>query len=159
MRSILTIGIICQELQILLGLKLKGFGVGLWNGPGGHFEVEIDKSVEASFKREAFEEAALTIGRVEQVGYIDFQFADKPGSVFETQIFKVHEYWGQPRDGEEMRWNWFGQKEIPYDKMWPADILWLPQILAGRKIRGWVIYDNKETRQIVKQRFWGVKDF
>jgi hypothetical protein len=30
---------------------------------------------------------------------------------------------------------WFSLSEIPYDHMWPDDIHWLPQMLAGKKLQ------------------------
>jgi len=151
MRKILTIGIIRQEAKILLGMKLRGFGAGRWNGPGGKFEKEKDSDVEASFKREALEESALAIGQIEQVGFIEFEFSDEPGEVRETFVFKVLAYDGQPEDSEEMRWQWFDEKDIPYGEMWKADRLWLPAILAGKKIHGRFLYDNKESMNVVGQ--------
>ena len=47
--------------------------------------------------------------------------------------------------------------EIPYDKMWPDDIHWLPKVLAGKKVRasftfaedGSVAkYDLKEVKKL-----------
>ncbi len=151
MKKIQTIGIICQGSKVLLGMKLRGFGVGLWNGPGGKFDEEKDKNPEESFRREALEESALIIGRTEKVGFIEFEFADEPGKILETHIFRVLDYEGQPQNSEEMRWQWFSddKKEVPYKEMWPADEYWLPQILTGKKIRGWVLYDNKESKNIL----------
>ncbi len=150
-RIIQTIGIFCRNSLLLLGMKLRGFGVGFWNGPGGKFESAKDKSVEESLDRESLEEAALVIKRKEKVGYIEFEFADKPGKVLETHIFRVWEYEGEPQDGEEMRWQWFdnAKQEIPYQQLWPADAYWLRSVLAGKKIRGKVIYDSKETKNIL----------
>jgi ADP-ribose pyrophosphatase YjhB (NUDIX family) len=150
-RIIQTIGIFCRGPLVLLGMKLRGFGVGFWNGPGGKFEPAKDRNVEESFDREALEEAVLTVKRKEKVGYIEFEFVNKPGKVLETHIFRVLEYEGEPQDGEEMRWQWFGEaeKEIPYQQLWPADEYWLPPVLAGKKIRGKVRYDSKEAKNIL----------
>lgn len=156
MKKILTIGIICQDSKILLGLKLRGFGTGRWNGPGGKFEEEKDKNVEESFKRETLEESMLAIGQTEKVGFIEFEFADEPGEIRETHIFHSLDYEGQPKDGEEMKWQWFDKKEIPYDNMWKADQFWLPLVLEGKKICGRFLYDSKESMNIISQNLWEV---
>lgn len=116
-----TIGIFLRGPRVLLGMKLRGFGAGLWNGPGGKFEPIKDKNVEGSFDRESQEEAALVVLRKEKVGYIEFEFADRPGKILKTHIFRVLDYAGEPQDGEEMCWQWFDQEkdEIPYEISFP----------------------------------------
>lgn len=32
--------------------------------------------------------------------------------------------------------HWFHATNIPYDQMWPDDIYWLPEILAGNRVLG-----------------------
>ena len=59
MKRILTLCIIYQDRKILLGMKKRGFGVGKWNGFGGH--VEEAESIEEAAKREVFEEAGLKV--------------------------------------------------------------------------------------------------
>jgi len=151
MKKILTIGIIQQDSKVLLGMKQRGFGVGLWNGPGGKFNEEKDKNPEESFRREALEEAGLIIGQIEKVGLIEFEFADEPGKILETHVFRVMAYAGQPQDSEEMCWQWFGNDEVPFDKMWPADKYWLPTILAGKKVSGYVLYSDDKKQEIVRK--------
>jgi 8-oxo-dGTP pyrophosphatase MutT (NUDIX family) len=151
MKKILTIGIIQQGPEVLLGMKLRGFGVGLWNGPGGKFDKEKDKNPEESFSREALEEAGLIIGQVEKVGLIEFEFADEPGKILETHVFRVLDYEDQPRNSEEMQWQWFGKEAVPFDKMWPADKYWLPIVLAGKKVRGYILYSDDKNQEIISK--------
>ena len=44
---------------VLLGMKKRGFGVGLWNGFGG--KVEAGESVVAAAARELSEEAGIAV--------------------------------------------------------------------------------------------------
>lgn len=151
-RIIQTIGVFRRGSRVLLGMKLRGFGAGLWNGPGGKFDEGEDKTVEGSFRREALDESGLTVNRTEQSAFIEFRFVDKPGRILETSIFDVLDFSGEPKDTEEMGdWRWFDYagEEVPYDQMWPADKEWLPLVLAGKKIRGKILYDSKETRRIL----------
>jgi len=159
MKKILTIGIIQQDSGILLGMKQRGFGAGLWNGPGGKFDAEKDKNSEESFRRETLEESALVVGQIEKVGFIEFEFADEPGKILETHVFRVLDYEGQPQDSEEMRWQWFSSEEIPFDKMWPADRYWLPIILAGKKIHGYILYSDDKDQEIISQDVQEVDKF
>lgn len=159
MRKILTIGIICRGSEVLLGMKLRGFGMGLWNGPGGKFDEEKDKNPEESFRREALEESSLIVGQIERVGFIEFEFANEPGKILETHVFRVLDYEGQPQDGEEMQWQWFDQEVIPFDKMWPGDKYWLPTILAGKKIRGQILYNDDKKQEVISKDLRDVREF
>ena len=153
-----TIGLFRQGSAVLLGMKIRGFGMGLWNGPGG--KPEENEDVEISFRREVSEESGLAVGRIERVAFIEFRFVDKPERILETTVFNVLEFSGEPKDTEEMgRWQWFNEKDIPYADMWSADKEWLPLLLAGKKIRGQVLYDSKETRRIISKNFWEAADF
>jgi hypothetical protein len=40
---------------------------------------------------------------------------------------------------------WFNIETIPYNEMWPDDIHWLPKVLAGKKIFGNFIFDEKQN--------------
>lgn len=149
-RKVLTIGIVCREGRVLLGMKLRGFGAGLWNGPGGKYDETKDKNIFDSFRREALEESVLTVGKMKMIGCIEFRFADRPEELLETYIFRVDSFKGEPQDSEEMSWQWFTPDDIPYEKMWPGDRIWLPQILAGRNIVGKMLYSDKETRNVLE---------
>jgi 8-oxo-dGTP diphosphatase / 2-hydroxy-dATP diphosphatase len=65
--------------------------------------------------------------------------------VHEAHLFECIEFLGEPMESEEMKPAWFDYKNIPYDKMWPADQKWLPLYLEGRNITGRVHFskDNK----------------
>jgi hypothetical protein len=42
---------------------------------------------------------------------------------------------------------WFQTSEIPYDDMWSDDRYWLPQVLAGKKLRTTFTFDADENMQ------------
>ena len=51
------------------------------------------------------------------------------------------------RIGKKNRWNlkrWFKIHEIPYDKMWDDDKVWLPNILEGKKLKADFIFKEGE---------------
>ncbi len=156
-KKILTIGIVRKDFSVLLGLKLRGFGAGLWNGPGG--KAKEGEDAFSSFKREIEEESGLIIDSAEKVALIEFKFADEPEKILETHVFEVRNWIGEPQDGEEMAWQWFKNDEIPHDKMWPADRNWLPSLLEGKRIHGIVLYDNQESKNVISQEFREVQDF
>ena len=42
----------------------------------------------------------------------------------------------------EMRPKWFPISEIPYDDMWPDDILWFPFLFSGQKFSGYFKFNE-----------------
>ncbi|MCB1175290.1 MAG: DUF429 domain-containing protein [Leptospiraceae bacterium] len=115
--------------QILLGLKKCGFGAGFWNGFGGKLEAG-DKSLAAGAARELLEESHLEAQELTPRGRLTFTFAGSDelliGHVFGCRLFQ-----GSARESDEMRPRWFAIEKIPYNKMWPDDIFWLPWFLDG----------------------------
>jgi 8-oxo-dGTP diphosphatase/2-hydroxy-dATP diphosphatase len=45
----------------------------------------------------------------------------------------------------EMQPQWFPEDGIPYDQMWPDDILWYPLYLKGIKFKGYFLYQGHDT--------------
>lgn len=44
-----------------------------------------------------------------------------------------------------MQPQWFPEDGIPYDQMWPDDILWYPLYLKGIKFKGHFLYQGHDT--------------
>jgi 8-oxo-dGTP diphosphatase/2-hydroxy-dATP diphosphatase len=128
-------------------MKKLHLGAGYWNAFGGG--VEGREIIEKAAKREVLEECGLEVRQMSEVGLIGFEFADEPFVFLEVHIFSSDDFIGEPQETDEMKPQWFDVSDVPYDKMWPADKYWLPQILAGKKICGRVKYDNKDTKKII----------
>ena len=142
-KKILTLCMVHQSSRILLGMKKRGFGAGRWNGFGG--KLAEGETIEQAAVRELKEEAGITVQNLEEVGIIDFEFVVPGGSAdtgtaLEVHIFRIEKFSGEPQESEEMKPQWFDEKDIPFDRMWPDDIHWLPLFLAGKKFRGKFIF-------------------
>jgi 8-oxo-dGTP diphosphatase/2-hydroxy-dATP diphosphatase len=75
---------------------------------------------------------------------IEFKSRDKPGKI-RVYVFRVDKFSGEPKESEEMLPKWFNVREIPYLKMWPDDIYWLPLLLKGKKFKGKFLFDKNEN--------------
>lgn len=139
MKKLLTLCIIHQPPRVLLGLKKRGFGVGRWNGFGG--KVQAGETVDECVKREVFEEAGVGIKNPVKVGIIEFTFQNSP-EILEVHIYRAEKFSGEPAESDEMKPKWFQIDEIPFDKMWSCDKLWLPLLLAGKKFKGKFFLDR-----------------
>ncbi|NCU44519.1 8-oxo-dGTP diphosphatase [Candidatus Falkowbacteria bacterium] len=139
MKKLMTLCVIQQEEQLLLGMKKRGFGAGRWNGFGG--KVGIDETIEAAAQRELLEEAGVVASSLDKVGIIEFEFQHN-SEILEVHIFKAVDFSGQPTESEEMRPQWFSVEQIPYKEMWPDDIYWLPLFLAEKKFVGKFLFGD-----------------
>lgn len=126
---------------ILLAQKKRGFGKGLWNGAGG--KVEPGEPVEQAMIRECQEEIGVTPTVYQKVALHEFLYA-AGGQEVQVYTYLCSEWLGEPIETEEMMPKWFEQSRIPYDQMWPDDELWLPQVLAGKKLHTQFTFNNKE---------------
>ena len=54
---------------------------------------------------------------------------DVEPELFFVHIFKATKYEGVVQESEEMEPKWFKIDEIPFNRMWVDDILWMPWLL------------------------------
>lgn len=139
MKKVLTLCIAREENRILLGMKKRGFGVGRWNGFGG--KLIEGESIEDGAIREVKEEALIEIIDFEKVGILDFEFENNP-NVLEVHLYLIKSFSREPKETEEMKPEWFKINEMPYDQMWSSDTCWMPLFLAGKKFRGYFMFDR-----------------
>jgi 8-oxo-dGTP diphosphatase/2-hydroxy-dATP diphosphatase len=144
--KVLTLCLVQQNGQLLLGLKKRGFGMGRWNGFGG--KVEMGETIEEAARRELFEESGLRALNMEDFAQLDFEFQDT-GELLEMHIFRCTEFSGQPEESEEMKPQWFDENNPPLDKMWADDKYWLHLLVAGKKFSGNFLFDNEKSNKII----------
>ena len=153
MKKVMTLCIVHDKSRVLLGMKKRGFGMGRWNGFGG--KVNANETILEAAKRELKEEADINASDLSEMGIIEFEFKGNP-EILEVHIFKVNEYTGESKEGEEMKPEWFNIEEIPFDKMWPDDKYWLPMLLDNKKFEGKFVFG--ERGEIVDYRLEEASD-
>jgi 8-oxo-dGTP diphosphatase len=124
--------------KVLLINKKRGLGAGKVNAPGGHIEPGETK-LEAAV-RETEEEVGLTPLHSREVGTLYFQFTN--GLKMEGTVFIAEDYTGDMIETDEADPFWIKIEDIPYKNMWEDDLLWLPHVIKGKKIRGRFIFDD-----------------
>lgn len=139
-----TLVFIRTASQILLGLKKRGFGVNLYNGFGG--KIEPNETIIDAALRELKEECCLTVRKTDlkNVGHLEFSFEGEP-TLMVVSVFSSNSYEGTPKDTEEMSVKWFNYSDIPFQKMWPDDAIWLPLMLENKLFYGRFHYINNDT--------------
>ena len=133
-----TLVFVIQDGKILLIDKKTGFGKGKVNGPGG--KLEKGESPEACAVRECQEELKITVTQLKFCGQHRFQFVD--GYSLLVWVYSSETFEGIPTETVEARPLWVPLDEIPYEKMWEDDHLWLPMLLAGQRFQGRWLFDG-----------------
>lgn len=153
--TLLTLAVPVQGNQVLLGLKKKGLGAGLWNAFGG--KVDPGETIEQAAIRELEEEVGIGALEYSQSGIVRITYHDtdelaaglslsskKISKEVEMHVFRVTAWEREPAEPAEMKPRWFGCEEIPYETMWPDDKYWLPLVLQGKCFDCRCVFENKD---------------
>lgn len=132
--------------KVLLGMKKTSIGAGWWNGFGG--KVQPPETFEAAAVRELKEESGLVTTEKDLVlvAKIKFFFADTPK--FDCPVYITRNWTGEPVETNEMRPQWFSIDNLPFAEMWPADVRWIPGVLAGDTIEATVTFDAEGKKLV-----------
>ena len=138
-----TVCFLVKDNKILLGLKTKKIGEGCWNGYGGGIE-DGESAVEAAVRELKEETSGKEAGGIialpehlEKIAIVDFHNTKSDGKTFVCRVhfYLVKQWKGEAQETEEMiKPTWFGIDELPFEKMMPADKIWLPIALSGKSI-------------------------
>ncbi len=135
-----TLLFVVRDGQILLMRKKRGLGAGKINGPGGRIEPG-ESSLDAAV-RETREELGIEALSPELRGELHFQFVD--GYSLHCSVFVSGNFVGEPIETSEAVPLWTPLNAIPYEEMWADDVCWLPDVLAGWKVRGFFYFENEK---------------
>lgn len=116
---------------VWLGRRIKkgGMGYGLWNGFGGH--IEVNETPEQAAVRELEEESRVKALKLARCGLTWNVHLDK-GIIVELYFFLCHTFTGKFKPTKEMLPQRFPINQLPLLEMWESDSLVLPQILSGQ---------------------------
>lgn len=129
-------------------MKKRGFGAGRWNGVGG--KLDEGETIEQALIRECQEEISVTPTAFSKMAEIVFDEQHKGIRGFmHVHVFVGTKWHGEPIESEEMAPKWFEMNGMPFEEMWPDDPYWLPQVLAGKKLKAAFALDEKD--QITSQ--------
>ncbi len=138
--------------EVLLGMKKRGFGVGKYNSFGG--KVKPGETIEEAALRELGEESGLCskLEDLTKVAEIDFYFPHTPEFDQTVHIYTISTFSGEPKETEEMAYQWFNKNEILYHQMWDDDKYWLPMVLEGKCLRGTVVFKDVNGENLVEHK-------
>lgn len=133
-----TLLFVVRDGRILLIHKKRGLGAGKINGPGG--KIDPGEEAMACAVREVEEELGVTPVDVSARGTLAFQFTD--GLALHVRVFVASDCRGEAVETDEAVPLWTPVDAIPYDEMWADDRVWLPHLLAGRRVALRALFDG-----------------
>lgn len=142
-----TICFLVKGNKVCLAMKKRGHGVGRWNGTGG--KPLEGESLNDTAKRETLEEIGVIVTNLTKVAEIEFKDLPSCSSNFAT-AYIITEWVGKPVETGEMRPEWFETNNLPFDQMWSADKIWIPEVLAGKHIKA--VFEYSEGDILIKSQ-------
>ena len=133
-----TLLFLCVHDKLLLIRKKRGHGAGKINAPGGKIdagETPVDCAV-----RETREEVGIHVRNPSLMA--ELRFIDRIDAQWYGYVFVANDYRGTPVESAEAEPFWVSTDAIPYADMWEDDRIWLPEILAGRPVRGDFLFES-----------------
>lgn len=137
-----TLALLVKNDRIILGLKKRGFGGHKFNGFGG--KLEAGETILDAMVREVQEECGITPLIWRKAAVLDFHFNINTSWDQQVHVYEVAEWEGEAVETEEMAPKEFDISAIPYADMWIDDMVWLPLVLRGQRIRGLFIFNDME---------------
>lgn len=120
-----------SSLQLLLGLKKRGFGAGRYNGFGG--KLQHNETTHQAAKRELHEECGLLTQHLDDIGVIVQRFVDRPDKLpLVIHVMQCRQWEGDVVESDEMAPVWVEESEVPYERMWADDRYWYGYVFRGQ---------------------------
>jgi len=126
--------------EVLLIRKKTGLGAGMLNAPGGRME-KGETPPEAAI-RETREETGLTPESPQPAGSLLFYFTS--GYYQSCEVFSASGCRGEAVSTPEADPIWVPRDQIPYERMWEGDRLWIPLLLRGIPFSGKLIFAEEK---------------
>ena len=135
-----TLVFLVQDKKVLLARKTRHIGEGRWNGYGGGVE-KGQSLIECAISECEQESSGVKIlpADLQKVAEVTFHNIKTDGEQFSclVHVFIAERWVGEPVESEEMATpTWFPFDQLPVTEMMPADSIWVPLVLSGKKIIG-----------------------
>lgn len=128
--------------NIVLCMKKRWFWSWLYNWAG--WKVEAWETILEAASRELMEETTIDIKPewLTPRWVFHFFFLEKPEWNMDVHLFTAHNYTWDFEETEEMKPELFKISEIPFEKMWPDDAIWMPRVIAWENVEYDFSFDN-----------------
>ena len=135
----MAITYVLQHERLLLIEKKRGLGAGKVNAPGGRLDPGETPAEAAA--RELTEEVGLqVVGPLERRAEHRYQFVS--GLRLHLHAFVATSVTGTVIETDEAAPFWVNRAEVPLDRMWADNALWVPRVLAGEHAVGRFVFEG-----------------
>lgn len=132
-----------RDAELLMIHKKRGQGAGKLNVPGG--KLLPGESEEQAAARETLEETGILPAGLRLAGRLEFYFPVSDSWDNTCAVFVAERCSGTlVPETEECSALWVPRASIPLEKMWDADRLWLPLLLAGKPFHRAYVFDRHD---------------
>jgi|SaaInlStandDraft_7_1057024.scaffolds.fasta_scaffold06835_5 8-oxo-dGTP diphosphatase len=144
-----TLWIMIKDNKIFLWEKKRWFAKWVLNWVWG--KSEWDETIEECMIREAKEEIWVDIEKkdLEKKALLHFYFENKPEWNMDVFIFNIIQYEWEVVETEEIKPLWFSLDNIPFDRMWASDTIWLTRILRAETDLEYNFYFDKDNWKMI----------
>lgn len=140
-----------QEGKVLLGVRKTSstnLGVNRVAGIGGKFED--GENSEQALLREVQEEIGVTLTEFREMGRVVYLFPYNPKWNLDVTVYVGEKWEGVPTETNEITPLWFLKDELPIDRMFTDNHLWVPKVLDGKCVDAIFLYG--EDHQILESK-------
>ena len=137
-----------KDDKVLLGVRKTSstnLGINRVAGLGG--KLENGETKEQALVRELQEEVGITLTEFEEHGQVTFLYPHKPEWSQEVTVYIGTKWEGDPTETEETCPSWFDINDLPVDRMFVENRLWVPQVLEGKYVYAAFLF-NEEHKVI-----------
>jgi 8-oxo-dGTP diphosphatase len=129
--------------KLLMIEKKRGQGAGKWNVPGG--KIAASESAAEAAVRECIEETGIEPHSIKEAGLLEFYFPESDSWDNTCSVFTAEQFSGElTPSNDECDAHWVSLDEIPYEKMWDDDRLWVPLLMTGKRFHRVYWFDKND---------------
>lgn len=154
MAKISTLVFPLKDDHVYLSRKKRGFGEGFLNGYGGRGNP--GEHLEQTVVRELEEEAGIQVAfeELEEVAIVNFYRGEE--LLYECHVYFLREWNGDFIESDEMAYpEKYLREQLPYENMWKGDLVWIPLIIKGEKIKANMYY-TPDMKEMVKFEYTNI---
>jgi 8-oxo-dGTP diphosphatase len=151
-----TIALVLNHEQdaFLMGYHQRGEGKGKLNFIGGKVADKpefANETPEESVRREVMEESGLAPLSLAHCADIIYNYPAPLEHKSELmKVYWVESYSGKEKENsEEFKLIWVDKNNLPFDRMWESDKLWLPKVLGSTSYQRIDFYFDTEGTLIL----------